>query len=38
MEELIKLLNYYTDLYNKGESPISDREWDELYFKLKQME
>ena len=35
--ELIDKLNYYTQYYNKGESLISDREWDNLYFELAEM-
>lgn len=35
--ELIDKLNYYTQYYDKGESLISDREWDNLYFELAEM-
>lgn len=38
MKELIEKLNYYTNLYNQGKEEISDKEWDELYFKLKTLE
>lgn len=38
MRALVDKLNYYTDLYDKGESPMSDEEWDTLYFKLVEME
>lgn len=38
MKGLIDKLNYYTTLYNKGESPISDKEWDDMYFKLVDLE
>ena len=38
MKELIDKLNYYTKLYDEGKPEISDKEWDDLYFKLKQME
>jgi DNA ligase (NAD+) len=38
MREMIDMLNYHTTLYDKGKSIWSDKEWDELYFKLKQLE
>lgn len=41
MEEIRKLidkLNYYTKYYDMGQSLISDKEWDELYFKLVNLE
>lgn len=38
MRELIDKLNYYTKLYDEGNPAISDKEWDELYFKLQKME
>ena len=38
MRYLIDKLNYYTDLYDQGRSEISDKEWDKLYFTLKQEE
>ena len=38
MQELIDKLNYYTKLYDEGNTEISDAEWDELYFKLQKME
>lgn len=38
MKELIDKLNYYTKLYDEGKPEISDKEWDELYFKLVEME
>lgn len=38
MEELIKQLNEYTKLYEEGNPIISDKEWDDLYFKLKKLE
>ena len=34
----IRTLNYYSDLYDKGESPISDVEWDRMYFALQAAE
>ena len=36
--ELIDKLNYYTQHYDKGESLISDKEWDDLYFELQALE
>lgn len=36
--ELVRLLNYYTDMYDQGNPQISDKEWDDLYFELVQME
>lgn len=38
MRNLITSLNHYTELYNKGDSPISDKKWDDMYFQLKHME
>ena len=38
MRYLIDKLNHYTDLYDQGHPEISDKEWDELYFILKQEE
>ena len=38
MKELIQQLNYYTELYDKGQPEITDTEWDKLYFKLQEME
>lgn len=38
MRELIDKLNYYTKLYDEGNPAISDKEWDDLYFKLVMME
>ena len=38
IEELIDKLNYYTKLYDEGQPQISDKEWDDLYFELVQME
>lgn len=34
IRELIDLLNKHTDFYEKGSPKISDKEWDELYFRL----
>lgn len=38
MRYLIDKLNHYTDLYDQGHPEISDKEWDKLYFTLKQEE
>ena len=38
IKELIDKLNYYTNCYNKGTSPISDKEWDDMYFELIKLE
>lgn len=38
MNELIEKLNYYTKLYDEGNPMISDKEWDDMYFKLEQLE
>ena len=38
MRELIDKLNYHTQLYDAGRPEISDKEWDDLYFKLVKME
>ena len=38
MKELIKKLNNYTLLYDKNSSPISDKEWDNMYFELENLE
>ena len=38
IRELIDKLNYYTQYYDKGESLISDKEWDDMYFKLVDLE
>ena len=38
IRELIDKLNEYTRLYDAGHPAISDKEWDELYFKLVRME
>lgn len=35
---LVNTLNYYTKLYDEGHPAISDKEWDELYFKLQKLE
>ena len=38
MRDLINTLNMYTEAYDAGSPIISDREWDDLYFKLVRME
>lgn len=36
--ELVKELNKRTDEYNKGNPTITDQEWDNMYFKLQELE
>ena len=38
IRELIDKLNYYTKKYDEGHPEISDKEWDDLYFELQQLE
>ena len=38
MYDLIQTLNNWTKAYDEGQPLVSDKEWDELYFKLKQLE
>lgn len=38
MKNLIHVLNYHTKLYEEGHPSISDRQWDEMFFRLKQLE
>ena len=38
MRDLIEKLNYYTKLYDEEKSPISDKEWDDMYFHLEKLE
>ena len=38
MRELVDKLNYYTKLYDEGRPEISDKEWDDMYFELVQLE
>ena len=38
MKALVDRLNYLTKKYDEGHPEVSDKEWDELYFKLVQME
>ena len=35
---LIDKLNYYTKLYDEGHPVISDKEWDDMYFRLQNLE
>ena len=38
MQELVDKLNYYTKYYDMGQSLISDKEWDDMYFELQDLE
>ena len=38
IKSLINELNYFTELYDKGISKITDKDWDEMYFLLKKEE
>ena len=38
MKDLIEYLNYHTSLYNIGKPIISDMRWDQVYFKLLNLE
>lgn len=38
IRDLINKLNYYTKKYDEGESLISDKEWDDMYFDLQELE
>lgn len=38
IRNLIDKLNYYTKKYDEGNPEISDKEWDDLYFKLVKLE
>ena len=38
MRELVEKLNYYTKLYDEGNPAISDKEWDNMYFELQELE
>lgn len=38
IRQLIDQLNYHTNLYEKGVPQISDKEWDDMYFQLKELE
>ena len=36
MNNIIQTLNNWTKAYDEGHPEVSDKEWDELYFKLKE--
>lgn len=38
IKELVDFLNYHTYLYDHSAETITDKEWDEKYFKLKELE
>lgn len=38
IDKLVKKLNEYTALYDEGYPAISDREWDDMYFELFELE
>ncbi len=38
IKELVEKLNYYTKLYDEGRPEISDKEWDDMYFELQELE
>ena len=38
IQELVDKLNYYTKLYDEGYPAIGDKEWDDMYFKLVDLE
>ena len=38
IDELVEKLNYYTKLYDEGNPQITDKEWDNMYFRLVQWE
>lgn len=38
IRDLVNLLNRYTKAYDEGHPEISDKEWDELYYKLESYE
>ena len=38
IQELVDKLNYYTKLYDEGNPAISDKEWDDMYFHLQNLE
>ena len=37
IDELVEKLNYYTKLYDEGNPQITDKEWDNMYFRLVQV-
>ena len=38
IQDLINKLNYYTKKYDEGNPEISDKEWDDMYFDLQELE
>ena len=38
IDKLVKKLNEYTALYDEGHPAISDKEWDDMYFELFELE
>jgi DNA ligase (NAD+) len=38
MRFLVDLLNSYTKAYDEGNPIVSDKEWDDLYFELQDLE
>ena len=38
IEHLVYMLNEATDAYEEGHSPFSDKEWDDMYFELLELE
>lgn len=38
MKDLIEKLNYYTKKYDEGHPEISDKQWDDMYFQLQELE
>ena len=38
IRDLINSLNYYTKKYDEGKPEISDKEWDDMYFHLQDLE
>ena len=38
IRDLINKLNYYTKKYDEGNPEISDKEWDNMYFELQDLE
>ena len=38
IQELVDKLNYHTKLYDEGRPEISDKEWDDMYFELQDLE
>ena len=38
IRDLINKLNYYTKKYDEGNPEIGDKEWDDMYFDLQELE